>query len=155
MAAKNIIREKEAFYKNYKILGLVTQVSLHRLAWLLNHEFDWDLVREGELIIKDNCSILVKIDDELKENEQLPQFPIQSYYEEGDRYQVDLIDNKNGSSAFLPELKQFDYILLLHGEFDYLPQDLIARMNRFDHIQIVANIEHIKIKNKNLLQSYR
>lgn len=155
MASKNIIRENELFYKNYKILGLVTQVSIHRLAWLLNQEFDWDLVREGDLLIKDNSVFLHKIQDELQENEQSCVFPIQSYTEEGDRFQVELIYNKNGLNIFLPELKQFDYIILIHGEFDYLPSNLLERMNQFALIQIVADIDHKKIKNKNLLQSYR
>ena len=155
MAGKNIIRENELFYKNYKIFGLVTQVSIHRLAWLLNQEFDWDLVREGDLILEDNSIQLVKIQEDLEENEQSSIFPIQSYNEEGDRFHVELIHNKNGLNIFVQELKQFDYIILIHGEFDYLPSNLLERMNQFAPIQIVADIDLKKIKNKNLLQSYR
>ena len=97
----------------------------------------------------------MKIQEDLEENEQSSIFPIQSYNEEGDRFHVELIHNKNGLNIFVQELKQFDYIILIHGEFDYLPSNLLERMNQFAPIQIVADIDLKKIKNKNLLQSYR
>lgn len=155
MAAKNIIKEKEASYHQYKVLGIVTQISIHRLAWLLNHEFDWDLVRIGDILLIDNSSILVKNQKELEENEHSIIFPIHYYDAEGDKFEMDLINNKNGSNVFIKELKQFDYLIVFHGEFDYLPPNLLEKINQLTPIQIAVNIDHKIIKNKNLLLSYR
>lgn len=155
MAGRNIIKESEALYNNFKILGLVSQLPIHRLAWLLNHEFDWDLMRIGDVCLKDNSSILVKNEGDLKINEQLIKFPIQSYNDEANKFEVDLINNKFTSGVFFTELKQFDYLLIFDGEFDFLPHRLLERLKNFSSIQIVANIENKKIKNKNLLLSYR
>jgi hypothetical protein len=82
-------------------------------------------------------------------------FPIHSYKDEGNKFKVDLINNKYSSNIFFQELKQFDYIIIFEGEFDFLPQNLLERLKQFPPIQIVSFIENKKIKNKNLLLSYR
>jgi hypothetical protein len=155
MAGKNIIKETEEFYNNFKILGLVTQITIHRLAWLLNHEFNWSLVRIGDVILSDYSTIFVPNHEHLEKNEQLTVFPIHSYKDEGNKFKVDLINNKYSSNIFFQELKQFDYIIIFEGEFDFLPQNLLERLKQFPPIQIVSFIENKKIKNKNLLLSYR
>ncbi|MCO5230825.1 MAG: IPExxxVDY family protein [Chitinophagales bacterium] len=156
MSSKSIIKEKQLEDNEVKILGLVSKSPIHKLAWLINNQFDWNIERVGDIIIVDDRykKILFNTSDKVVENTGI-HFPLCSYVNQGDWYEVDLIKNKVDSIVFNQELKNFDYLILIHGIFKYLPSGFLKEIKSFPQIQMAAEISIKKIKDQSLLLSYK
>lgn len=155
MADKTIVRDKYVDEGELKVLALVTFNSLHKLAWLVNNTFDWDLEREGELIYEKGRYVIVNEAGETDSESEIFSFPLHTFKDEEGKFEADLICNKGGSRFFLQELKQFDYLLLIHGEFDHLPEKMVDKLKRLAQVQMVMEIPLNKIKDTDLLVSYK
>lgn len=142
-------------FKKLKVFGLVTNLPEHRLAWLLNKEFDWDMERFGDLLLDNDHYVIVNNDkiDEIAQD--VFSFPLHTFNDEGNKFVVDLVRNKGGTGTFFQELKQFDYLLLFHGEFDYLPENMTGKIRKLSQVQVVMEIPVDKMKDKHFLVSYK
>ena len=96
-----------------------------------------------------------ELDDVLEEKWIDFSFPLHIFKEEGSKYEVNLIHNKSKQKVFVPELKQFDYLLVIDGEFDYLPEKMIDQIKRFSQVQLAVEIPVGKLKDRHILVSYK
>ena len=138
-----------------RIFCIVSKLPIHRLAWILNREFDWSLYRYGNILGADSNYTTVSMDAKADESHEYVSFPLHIFKEEDGKYDVDLIYNKSERGSFISELKQFDYIILLKGEFDYLPSAFLDRIKKVQDIQLVTEVPTQKIKEQHILLSYR
>lgn len=155
MAEKTIVRDKYVDEGELKVIALVTFHSLHKLAWLVNNTFDWDLERTGELIYEKGRYVIVNERGETAPESEVFSFPLHTFKDEEGKFEADLLSNKGGTRYFLPELKQFDYLLLIHGEFDYLPEKMVDKLKQLAQVQLVMEISLNKIKDTDLLVSFK
>lgn len=152
--AKSYFTDKLNFSK-IKVVGVLCSIPQHRLSWQLNGQFEWDMEYSGDICQNNDVYIIVKVGDEMPEDSMDFSFPLHSFNEEGSRYEVHLIQNKTANGYFVPELKQFDYLLIFHGEFDYLPADMIEKIKKLSNIQLAVEIPIMKIKDRHILVSYK
>lgn len=154
MASKNIIKETSFESKNIKVIGIVSNLSIHRLAWMLNQELDWDLERVGDVMQESN-GFVVLYDENNAQHDTSLSFPLHSFKDEGNKFDVDLITNKTPTSFLLKELKELDYILLLNGEMDFIPEKLLERISKLSQVLYAGELELKKIKNSQILLGFK
>ncbi|MCO5234170.1 MAG: IPExxxVDY family protein [Chitinophagales bacterium] len=156
MSGRSVIKERKLEENEVKIFGIVSNSPIHKLAWLINNKLEWNLERIGDLVIEDDRykKILFNLNPETPERFTC-RFPICSFVNEGDKYDIDLIKNKSDSNIFFQELKNFDYLILIHGVFNYLPIYLLNELKSLPLIQLAAEISIKKIKDQSLLLSYK
>lgn len=153
--AKNPQVSNKLDFEKLKVFGLVANIAIHRVAWYLNGEFDWDLERVGEISFQNDNYIIVKTEDEHTAEIDVFSFPLHTFKDEDSKFDVDVVYNKSNKGSFLQEFKQFDYLLLIHGEFDYLPEKMLERLKRISPVQVAMEIPTGKIKERHLLVSYK
>lgn len=138
-------------YDKLMLIGIITDLEGYRLAWLMNESFNWDLELMGEIYLKGNLVVLLKNNSESDFNPKLKaKFSLFRYNDEDVKYEVDLIENKVNRGWYIPKLKQFDYLLGLEGESDYLPRQILKRIEEFPQVQTALEITSEEIK-KNYL----
>lgn len=142
-------------YSKLKVIGILSPLAIHRLAWNLNQAFGWDMELLGDICFDNDLYFIVNVDDVLEEKWIDFSFPLHIFKEEGSKYEVNLIHNKSRQKVFVPELKQFDYLLLIDGEFDYLPEKMIDQIKRFSQVQLAVEIPVGKLKDRHILVSYK
>jgi|SRR5690554_3736967 len=147
---KNVVNDESV-----KVYGLTTSISLHRMAWLLNGLFDWDFIRIGNIYHHDNYYEVVNEDSSAVFEDNSFLYPILSYENEVSKYEVDLIGNKGEIDFFIKELKYIDYLLVFHGEFDYLPDRIAESIRRLDGVQMAVEIPVKNISDSYILMSYK
>ncbi len=139
-------------FENLKVFGIMSNLPIHSLAWYLNREFDWDLIRIGDIMIdKNHCEITVQ--NELNKKTNL--YPILRFTDEESKYEADLIGNKAQGISYLTELKRIDYLLTIYGEFDYLPPQISDAVRKLDSVQMATEIPIEKIADKFKLVYYK
>lgn len=50
------------------------------------------------------------------------------YKNDADFYTLELIQNKNSGNILIPELKNFDFLFLLHGEDEYFEKEAFSNL---------------------------
>lgn len=146
----NVINEESV-----KVFGLATHISLHRMAWVLNRIFDWDFIRIGDIYHHDNYYEIINEGSDVVIDENAELYPILNFNNEISRYEVDLINNKGSVNFFLKELRYFDFLLVFHGEFDYLPDRVAGLIRAVDGVQMATEITVNNISDSYILVSYK
>lgn len=142
-------------YSKLKVIGILSPLPIYKLAWNLNKAFSWDMELLGDICFEKDLYFIVNVEKVLDEEWIDFSFPLHIFKEEGSKYEVNLIQNKSAKKVFVPELKQFDYLLVIHGEFDYLPEMMVDKIRRFSQVQLAAEIPVLKIKDRHILVSYK
>ena len=128
------------FDYNFKLFGIISPVSEHKLAWEVNRVLGINLIKNEDIEINflDNKNLIISNFLFGKEESILR-----------------LLKNKSvGSPAtnhffLVPELKQFDYLIIISGfEQTFKPEDVVARLRQIEIIQNVLNLEVLKLKSK-------
>lgn len=93
---EKIIRLSES--KEFKLLGISSKLSMHKISWLLNQELNFDFHRIEEMneIDSDNT------------------FSV--YQHENNTTTFTLIENKSSKGLLLKKLNTVDYLLKIEGE---------------------------------------
>lgn len=114
---------------------MVSQEKPHRLAWLLNKIYPYKFVR---------------VDDyELEINSKPCAFAQFIFDDEENHTQLVILSNKDESSFLIPELKNFDYLLLIKGATAFFEEDTLKNnVKTIQSIQIIFEVETDKLKSK-------
>lgn len=128
---------------DFDLFGLSTAVREYRLAWEINKCCGIQLCKEEDVVF------------ELKSGKKVY---ISNYLHETEHQTLRMLKNKpvegqsNSFPYLIPELKQFDYLILLSGEGDTLDEtQLIAILNNLSVIQYFTKLDTDKLKSKDNL----
>ena len=108
------------------------------MAWLFNkiHPYNFARIEDYEIEINGNLLVLAQYLFIDEENHT-------SYY---------LIANKIESNFLIPELKNFDFILIIKGAIDFFEEEQLKdTIRKISAVQIIYPIEVNKLKSKNHL----
>lgn len=117
------------------LYGIVSQEKPHRIAWLLNKIHPYKFVR---------------VDDyELEINSKPNAFAQFIFDDEENHTQYVILSNKDESSFLIPELRNFDYLLLIKGAIDFFEDETLKNnIKTIPSIQIIFEVETDKLKSK-------
>ena len=128
---------------DFEIIGLITSLKGHKLAWGINNELKIELKKEEDIII-----------DFLNEG----QLVIINYIYQTEYSNFRLIRNKscefvNIASPFLiPELKEYDYFVQLQDESGIFGvSEIREKLNKITGIEYIKVIETQNLKSKDNL----
>lgn len=118
--------------------GIVSQEKPHRLAWFIN---------------KFNPFSFVRTDDyQLQINDKPCEFAQFVFVHEENHTTYTLLANKDESSFLLPEVKNYDYLLVISGATDFFEEQALKDVfKQIPVVQIVYAIETEKLKSKSNL----
>jgi hypothetical protein len=130
---------------DFELLGLVSPVKDHKMAWIINRDLDMKLVKSEDLILEFMTP---------------PSLIISQYFLSLPHGFVQLLRNKalnstNQVSYLIPELKSMDYFLLVQDETFQISINTFAKQlanNRY--IQNVMKLDVSKLKSKDNLLTY-
>lgn len=123
---------------DFVLLALLSDLKEYKLAWLLNHLLDIRLVKENDVRLEFTNEQNLQISNYLfaTEHSCLRLLVNRSVGEEVSRFLV-------------PELKQFDYLLLFEGEGDAFDADEAEKLIKQDpSIQYVNRVEVSALQSK-------
>lgn len=139
----NTLQLDIAYTYDFDLYGLVTTVKEYKLAWALNKLLGFHLIKQEDL-----CYDLVEQEHILVSN----------YEYITDYSTIRLLKNRAVGNAtvkmpfFLPELKEYDYVLQISGSLQPLyPQDFLQRLLSIPLIQYVKQFDPLTLKLKNNL----
>ena len=123
------------FEYDFLLYGIVSQEKAHRLAWFLNKISPYKFSRDedyGLEISSKPCAFA--------------QF---SFVDEENHTTYILLSNKDESQFLIPELKNFDYLLLIKGALDFFEKETLKNnIKTVPTIQIIFEVETEKLKSK-------
>ncbi len=127
---------------SFDLIGLSSHERDYRLAWALNRNMGWRLIRLEDLICENKKGISTH-----------PHFRYMNWL---DQTEITLIDNKTQEGLFLPELSQFDYVLKVENSRDELDDSFFRKLKRTPFLMTAFQIDVEKLKSKrNLLFEYK
>lgn len=134
-------RKLEAeFEYNFILFGIISALKEYKFAWLLNNKLDIQLDKSKDIQI-----------DFLKSQNLV----ISNYLFETEHSSFRMLQNKSADQlernrAFLiPELKRFDYLLLVQGfEDTYSTTDLKKELSSIPGVQYVQQFDVEELKSK-------
>lgn len=138
MVIKKIELEVEYQY-DFLLFGIVSIEKSHRLVWHINKVYPYQFVR---------------IDDyELEINHKNQSFACYLFTYEENHLAYYLLANKDENNFLIPELKNFDYLVIVKGALDFFDEDdFKSTLNELAVIQLAYALEVDKLKSKmNLL----
>ncbi len=128
------------FDYNFKLFGIISPASEHKLAWEMNEKLGIKLIKNTDIKINflNNKNLIIS-----------------NFLFEKEESILRLLKNKSvgvptANHLFLiPELRQFDYLLVICGfEQTFKPENVIARLTQISVVQNVINLEVLKLKSK-------
>ena len=127
-----------SFDFDFSVLAIASQLKEYKLAWLINQKLDINLVKQPDEIF-----------DFLGDN----QLYISNYLYRTENSRIRLIFNRSreGSSSnfqyLIPELKHFDYLILIEGfEDTWLTTEIRDLLRNISGVQMVnqGGVDHLK-----------
>lgn len=94
------------FISDYHLMSIVSPLLDFKLAWHLNYLLKTELQKKND--------ITLKIDKSVEEHA----FSFYYFYNEEYQKEYFLLSNKGDNIYLIPELKQYDFFLLLTGEWE-------------------------------------
>ena len=139
--AKNKLKIQYDF--TFDLLALNANVKSYKLAWAMNKELDLNLVRQ------DNIAL------EFKTGRQLS---IVNYLAKSEYQKVRLLANRSDeielqmSPFLIPELKNFDYLILLENESNTFDKNaFLSNTKRIPFIQFLIQVDLHTLKSRDNL----
>jgi hypothetical protein len=125
--------------EDFFLWGLLSSSGGHRICWEMNRAMDTGLSRQEDIIVERRP----KADDSY--------FSCYSYEDNVNFTRFEMIRNKCNGEIFARELRNFDYLLMLKGEIDFVePAPITALLKKLPCIQSVMEIDSAKIKNREI-----
>ncbi len=127
---------------DFSLLAIASQLREYKLAWVINRDLDIHLIKQKDEIV---CFL---------GNEKLC---ISNYLYQTEHSRVRLIRNRSredvGASQFLvPELKQFDFLMLIEGfEDSFVVQEAREIIKSIQGIQMANLIDLDQLKSRDNL----
>lgn len=136
--AKLTLDFEEAFDLDFQLIGIACHHKDYRLAWSINKSLEIDFERI------DNLDLIVK--------GQKAEFSVFKFEEEEDFKTYYLIANRSDKGLLIPERKEADYFLQLHGEFsDQQIKEIKAKIQKVKFVLTSFQIDPTSLKSGNNL----
>lgn len=130
---------------DFIIWGINSSIEDYRLCLQLNQCLSWKLKREQEI---EFYSSQIK---------GFKYFNTYKYKNEVDFYTIELIQNRTNGHVLIPELKNIDYLFLLHGEVEYFESEVFTNLLiKIPGVQSVIelNVDSLKSKHNLLIKHF-
>jgi hypothetical protein len=125
---------------DFSIWGINSNMEDYRLCLQLNNATRWHLKREPDIEF---------YSPKIKEYKH---FNVYKFKNVIDFYTIELIQNKNSGNILIPELKNFDFLFLLHGEDDYFDiNEFTQILTQISGVQSCLQIDVNSLKSRNNL----
>jgi len=119
---------------------MISPVRDYKLIWSINHQLNVKLVKNTDLILEYLNQQKLVISNFLFETENSSLRILKNKAEDGDELK---------KSYLLPELKNFDYFLMLEGSGDtFNISELEGKLKNLEIIQYLTKIDVSKLKSK-------
>lgn len=125
--------------QGFALIAIASHQNDYRLSWALNRQFNWQLTRSQDLVIKEPKT-------------GVEQAFIRYSYHSPQHLIYHLVTNRCSQGFLLAEHKNIDYVLKIEGES--LPGDVKPIIQKIRHIDFVITafaIETLKSKDKKKL----
>lgn len=124
---------------NFTLVGIISSLRESKLAYLFENYFNIELHKQEDVEIQFLKTTNLEISNYLYK-ERYANFRLL-------RNKSWLVSNK--TNYIVPEMKQFDYLLLLDGDvLDLSEKEFIENINKIEQIQFVQRIEVEGLKSK-------
>ena len=119
---------------------MISPVKDYKLIWSINHQLNVKLVKNTDLILEYLDQQKLVISNFLFETENSSLRILKNKAEDGDELK---------KSYLLPELKNFDYFLMLEGSGDtFNISEIEGKLKNLEIIQYLTKIDVSKLKSK-------
>ena len=119
---------------------MISPVKDYKLIWSINHQLNVNLVKNTDLILEYLNQQKLVISNFLFETENSSLRILKNKAEDGDELK---------KSYLLPELKNFDYFLMLEGSGDtFNISEIEGKLKNLEIIQYLTKIDVSKLKSK-------
>jgi hypothetical protein len=128
----------EGFFEDTRLLGIMAPIKNYQFCWQLNHQLDIDFRINNEIEIQ------------LVRKARNYFFAVYEYAEPTTCLVHYLYNNQFDGEYLLPEFKHLDFLWLLKGDTvtDERLQELVQSVKTISGVQLVVELMHDKIKNK-------
>lgn len=130
------------FEYDFLLFGIVSPEKPYRLAWQINHKYPYSFERTEDygINLNDKPYSFSRFDFKHDENHT-------AYI---------LLANKDEGAFLLPELRNFDYLLLVNGALDFFDESALRQdIGSVPSVQIVYAVDINTLKSKqNLVYAY-
>lgn len=128
----------DGFFEETKLLGIMAPMKDYQLCWQLNNLLGIDFRVNHDLEIQ------------LQKKSRSYFFAVYEYYEPATFLKHYLYNNHHDGEYLLPEFKHLDFLWLLKDDFvsDEALQHLVQSIRQVNGVQLVIELTHEKIKNK-------
>jgi hypothetical protein len=132
-----------SFDFNFSLLAIVSQLREYKLAWIINQELGIQLVKQQDEVFHFLGDKKLCISNYL-------------YYTEHSKIRLIFNRSREGTSVstghLIPELRQFDYLILIEGfEDSLIIQEVKDIVKNINGIQLVNQIEVDPLKSRDNL----
>ena len=128
------------FNFNFSLLAAVSQLKEYKLAWLINRALQLELVKCDDVAFEFFGKVNLSISNFLFQTEHSS---------------LRLLKNRSyraselGPSFLIPELKKFDYLIMIQGfEDSFTLSQIMYRLKDLEGIQFLKQIEVQSLKSK-------
>lgn len=120
----------------------------------MNQLMDWSLSRGEDIVVSNGAENMS--DSEIWSNTSYAEesFARFTYVDEGWLYTVEVIANKSGSEPLFAELRNFDYLMVVHGETAHFPKNVKDVLQKPEGIHSVLTLNPQRIRELPRLQAY-
>lgn len=140
-----------AYDFDFDVIGLVSALPPYQIAWQVNNHLQIDLVKQQDIDLHFTRKKLAISNFLYREKYSYLRIIRNKSAEEKSAAPTELFEVST-SDYFLPELRKFDYIVLMEGTIRKLYTDeVVSRLNRIDNVQLVTPIDPDDIKDKDNL----
>jgi hypothetical protein len=132
-----------AYEFDFNLYGLISSVKGYKLAWQINQLTGVHLVKQDDLVLEFISSDKLFISNYLftTEHSMIRLVRNRAY-----------TDNPDNQVFLIPELKRFDYLLMLKGTIgDYSENQLINKLKTVGDIQFISQLNISRIKSRDNL----
>jgi hypothetical protein len=131
------VRPEPAFFT---LLGISCHLKDYRFSYLFNHHLGFSFIKRDDLRVT------------LSPNQEQADFSFYSYRNEERLNSYYLISNRSQSFILVPEMRQFDFLLIVEGKYNKPEKDSMMKIIRsLPSVLTIFEIKFTEIKNYELL----
>jgi len=126
------------FFEDTRLLGIVAPVKGYQFCWQLNQQLRFDFRINNQIEIQ------------LAKKQRKYFFHVYEFTEPHQALVHYLYGNQHEGEFLLPEFRHLDFLWLLKGDQvrEELLTDLVQSIRSIEHVQLVTELSHEKIRNK-------
>lgn len=131
---------------DFDLIAINASIKEYKLAWVLNKNLDWDLVKMKNIEIQFTQNKTLSISNYFYKTEYQKFRLIKNRADDGDQ------ERQKFNSFLIPELKNFDYFVMLENEshgFDL--KSFISKIKQIPYVQFAVIVDTAALKSKDNL----